>query len=157
MNQIKEALMLNEQKKLRWKKLHDIIRKKQAEQYLDDYVFKTTFIRKIKKLIASGDLEKETVNRKCVFLYVPYGKQKKVISELRKERSHQYFDRFWDSLTLEQQKSMAIDLENMRQKAMKMLEDNITFLEDSIRKSNEDIDKVGVGYSSIDKKVKFHD
>ncbi len=128
---VKEMLwQSNPEMRLRWKELYSLVYQKNNRLFNDEYVFKTTFIRTIKKLLQKGDLTKDPEStRKNVYYFITKNKRSKILAEIRRNYAHKKIDETWDSLTTEQQKMMIIKYENMRVEALKSVTRNIKNLE----------------------------
>lgn len=106
---IKLMLAMSPAMRLQWKEIFYTLYAKYKIKPDTKNSFGVTLHRKLKRLIRSGDLEKEEKGHQQVFYFVPKKRQKKVIEELERTYISKKFDDFWDKFSLDQRKKIMRD------------------------------------------------
>jgi len=106
---IKLMLTLSPAKKLRWREILNTLYPKYKKARRTKSSFSVTLNRKLKRLIDSGDLEKEVKGHQQVFYFIPKKRQEKVNVEVERAYVFKNFDSFWDEFSLDQKKKIVRD------------------------------------------------
>lgn len=101
---IKLVLALSPAMRLQWREIFKTLHPRYKKDYKTKSSFSVTLHRKLRRLIDSGDLEKEEKGHQQVFYFIPKKRQKKVTEEIERACVLRKFDAFWDSFSLDQRK-----------------------------------------------------